>query len=417
MKIKEVTQQTGLTDKAIRLYIENGLVSPGISEDYNGRKKIDFSQADIDRLRNVAVLRKAGFSINSIKQILSGGEAAEEAVESFIREAKEQINQQSDTLSILENSDFELGITFESLSNALLYSSAEKNVPQEDMEPSLGERVLRQLFSIIGLIGTVLCLIPAGWLIWNWLNYKHIKFDIGMIEAVLIGDLCWVVLAVLWFNLYRGNTENSFFRSKKKLAIKSNIVRLVALIAAVPVAFFFFCIGALVFDGNIRCETHNPEHYLDFYKTSNWLYSEAIEIFPHEIPKRAENVEYYYSLDGDYYDVFAEYSFTQNEKEEYIKTKAKVIEKTLSLRTYSAYNRNYDTGEILSTELKYEITEIKPVINGDWVCYFLFGGNFEYSEDKNVIHQYLVFAYNDKTQTVRYILSKGTVPYLYKIEW
>ena len=90
MKIKEITLQTGLTDKAIRLYIENGLVSPVIEEAYNGRKKIDFSQADADRLKNIAILRKAGFSINDIKEIISGGEAAEDTVKSFIEEAKKQ---------------------------------------------------------------------------------------------------------------------------------------------------------------------------------------------------------------------------------------------------------------------------------------------------------------------------------------
>ncbi len=451
MKIKEVTQQTGLTDKAIRLYIENGLVSPGISEDYNGRKKIDFSQADADRLKNVAVLRKAGFSMNGIKQIISGGEVAEETVKTFIEETKTQIGQQSDTVAILENADFEQGITFEGLCAVLMNSSAEKAVPKEDMEPSLGERIIRQIFSIIGIIGTVVSLIPAGWFVWDWLSYKHLRFDGGMALWAFLANICWIVLGFLWFNLYRGNTENRFFCKKNRIGIKSNIVQSVVFAAAIPVAFIWFAFTAWIFDGNIYCETGKTEHYLDFYKEVNWLYAEAKEIFPSEIPEYAENVKYYYRLDGDYYDVFAQWSipsytvseedmkelleeihgedyygvfeeskaqnFYEVRNEEYEKTKAKVIEKTLRFRTYTDYDINNDTGEFLGAELKYEVNEIQPVNKGDWVCYFFRGGDFKIDKDRDIINHYLIFAYNDKTQTVRYILSKGTNPYFYELEW
>ncbi|MBR2418036.1 MAG: MerR family transcriptional regulator, partial [Clostridia bacterium] len=47
MKIKEVIAKTDLTDRAIRLYIENGLVSPSITENYSGRKNIEFSDDDL----------------------------------------------------------------------------------------------------------------------------------------------------------------------------------------------------------------------------------------------------------------------------------------------------------------------------------------------------------------------------------
>ncbi len=47
MKMKEVIERTDLTDRAIRLYIENGLVSPSCSESYAGRKNIEFSAEDV----------------------------------------------------------------------------------------------------------------------------------------------------------------------------------------------------------------------------------------------------------------------------------------------------------------------------------------------------------------------------------
>ena len=70
MKIKEVIEKTGLTDRAIRLYIDEGLIAPSIGESYSGRKSIEFSQEDVERLKNVAMLRKAGFPIADIKSIV-----------------------------------------------------------------------------------------------------------------------------------------------------------------------------------------------------------------------------------------------------------------------------------------------------------------------------------------------------------
>ena len=38
MKIKQVCEQTGLTDRAIRYYIDEGLAAPAYTENYMGRR-------------------------------------------------------------------------------------------------------------------------------------------------------------------------------------------------------------------------------------------------------------------------------------------------------------------------------------------------------------------------------------------
>ncbi len=57
MQIKEVTARTGLTDRAIRLYIENGLVRPRQEFNYAGRRSISFDEEDVRTLEAVATLR------------------------------------------------------------------------------------------------------------------------------------------------------------------------------------------------------------------------------------------------------------------------------------------------------------------------------------------------------------------------
>ena len=92
------------------------------------------------------------------------------------------------------------------------------------------------------------------------------------------------------------------------MKIKSDVALSALFAGAVPLAVVWFAFGAWIFGGDIRCETDKPEHYLDFYDEANSIYREAIEIFPSEIPEYAEDVKYYYNLDGDYYEVFAEWS-------------------------------------------------------------------------------------------------------------
>lgn len=69
MKIKQVCELTGLTDRAIRFYIEEGLVTPAYTENYLGRKSFTFTEEDAQRLKDIIVLRKFGFSIEEIKLI------------------------------------------------------------------------------------------------------------------------------------------------------------------------------------------------------------------------------------------------------------------------------------------------------------------------------------------------------------
>ena len=71
MKIKAVCEQTGLTDRTIRYYIEEGLIAPAYTENYMGRKTFDFSEADIRALADIAVLREFSFSIEEIRAILN----------------------------------------------------------------------------------------------------------------------------------------------------------------------------------------------------------------------------------------------------------------------------------------------------------------------------------------------------------
>lgn len=68
MKMKEVCVQTGLTERAVRFYVQEKLVLP-LAQRRGGRTWLDFSPADVDRLRAIATLRKAGFTLEEIRSM------------------------------------------------------------------------------------------------------------------------------------------------------------------------------------------------------------------------------------------------------------------------------------------------------------------------------------------------------------
>ena len=68
MKIKEVCVQTGLTERAVRFYVQQRLLSPQ-AQPRGGRTWLYFSPADVDRLRAIATLRKAGFTLEEIRSM------------------------------------------------------------------------------------------------------------------------------------------------------------------------------------------------------------------------------------------------------------------------------------------------------------------------------------------------------------
>lgn len=74
-KMREVCQRTGLTEKTIRFYIQENMISPQVELGlhYHAYR---FSDSDIERLKNIAALRKADFSISEIKTMLTNPDEA-----------------------------------------------------------------------------------------------------------------------------------------------------------------------------------------------------------------------------------------------------------------------------------------------------------------------------------------------------
>lgn len=110
LKMKDVCQLTGLTERAVRLYVQEELIRPEIRDGIHN-KAYFFSAEDIERLKDISTLRNAGFSIADIRLMLESPlniskavRVREEELEKEIKHLK-HIKETLDYLTIQEHTD------------------------------------------------------------------------------------------------------------------------------------------------------------------------------------------------------------------------------------------------------------------------------------------------------------------------
>ncbi|MBR2312940.1 MAG: MerR family transcriptional regulator [Clostridia bacterium] len=113
MKIKEVCERCGLTDKTVRYYIGEKLITPFYTENYLGRKSFYFSESDLETLKNIATLRAFGFSIEEIKMLSSGKIDVGEIIQAVKKRAENNLEESSKRVNFLSriNLSDETGIS------------------------------------------------------------------------------------------------------------------------------------------------------------------------------------------------------------------------------------------------------------------------------------------------------------------
>ncbi len=148
MRIKEVCKVTGLTDKAIRVYINNGLIHPSFTENYNGRKNYDFSEEDADLLKKIALLRKYNFPLADIKELISNEDSIYEILEHQLNQTKATALETSFILKNLDNAFSNEPKDLESLCEIL-----SENIPADDFDFwAYFEKIFKLIKSKIPLI-------------------------------------------------------------------------------------------------------------------------------------------------------------------------------------------------------------------------------------------------------------------------
>lgn len=132
MKMKAVCEKTGLTDRAVRLYIQEKLIEPVVTENYLGRKTLDFRSEDVQQLLDIAVLRKFGFSIAQIRAIQLSPESAGFVLENARSQKQDIVASNQKILDAMDKIKVGNTCTVAELADALRTADMVGTQPEDD---------------------------------------------------------------------------------------------------------------------------------------------------------------------------------------------------------------------------------------------------------------------------------------------
>jgi DNA-binding transcriptional MerR regulator len=133
MKIKEVSQITGLTEKTIRFYEEKQLIHPEQTET-NGRIFRSYTDQDIDSLNLVAWLRKLDFTISDIIIMRDEPERIPEILKRYQEKTSEDFSFKSKVIERLKHLDYSSVSSIQDLAGCLKEIAEDRPLPAADIE-------------------------------------------------------------------------------------------------------------------------------------------------------------------------------------------------------------------------------------------------------------------------------------------
>lgn len=438
MKIKDVIERTGLTDRAIRLYIDNGLFSPSIEESYSGRKSIDFSESDIDQLNNIAMLRKAGFSLADIKNIIDKTNI-EEIIKKYIEETESEINHKTEIVEKLKNISFDEEVTIETICCSLSATVEKNEIPCEDMNLTAKETVNKVLSVIYGVF---LLVFSVGFLIMVCtviFDYRYIRLDPSGL-GVLCVHFCWLILIVLSIIILFRSTGTRFIKnSRGKMKGLTATLITISIICCMFMTPFSFLL--MIFETPFYSQTTEIENYLKFDESlekelsSDYNYCPIYEVFPRKIPLSAkitsdypynsevpDTTKYYYKFtscpDSNYgtYEIFAEWVLSDDEYKRAKEDLPGDICLDNDIFGISQIETDENIKEYLISQRK-ENNSYKTETKNDWNIIY-------YIDNEKAGSTYLIAAYNDTEQKMRYFASSccghkkfENGPYYLTLDW
>ena len=402
MKIMAVCEATGLTDRAVRYYIEEGLIDPDYTENYLGRRNYDFSDADVHSLGNIVVLRKYGFSVSEIHTISKAPEQIAAICSDLIERKRKSIADDGNALLSLEGVLKSCPRSIDELAAALTVPAAP--VPSEDSaQRAVGKagRIFPAVAYSLPILLAVLLLIQA------LRSFRYIVLN----EWSLVIMCAALVPSVLGFILpSRIKDEKKRRTTKTALAVICFVLLPLVLFSGLFLSF--------------RSQTDRLTNYLYFDDTcrasgDGFFY----ELFPSRMEflwSRGTPLRYHYCDHEDIFghksDIYAEMTLTEEDLEKEIDLQRDGFE--YYYRQHASdwiyYGGKYGpTGEIA---LKY--TEFT---HGRFACiaFYTEAEPFaDYQESRSVY----LFAYDPMSLTVRYAFYESDdwfneLPFYATVSW
>lgn len=409
MKIGAVCQETGLTDRTIRYYIEEGLLQPACTQNHLGRKSFDFTREHIVLLHQISVLRKYGFSINDIKTILEDPSQTGGITGALIEKKKQTIQTEQMLLDTLLQLDKQKDYTLPELAEALDSPVLADVKPPKDSEIPVVTQIFQAIFwGAWALAMLIYILFFCSAIPSYFRDFLYVKFyplSLATLNTVLSWLFPFLIASIMLLISCR--------RMRKKRILQA--VLTIALTVPYLIGWFWFLLAPGFADPLIYSETQDIENYMQIGAVEKE--SEMIQLlFPEEVPAHAlgengsflpDSTRYYNITEVPWdprYELFAQWQLSPEELES---EKARLEENFIG-----------KTRHISKSE--------------EWVCWVFSNyteernGHLRYALDGNPpkeLYDYdlFCFAYRPQDGLVRYIASYSNsnlrVPIFMQLDW
>lgn len=134
MKLKEICEKTGLSRKTLRLYEEKGLITPQ-KELKNGREYREYSEIDLQNLQNIALLRRAWFTMDEIRQMQQEPDSIQEIFPQYLKWLRAQKQDLDALLQTAEQIEFSVIENISQLTERMAVTASELPLPKYDVVP------------------------------------------------------------------------------------------------------------------------------------------------------------------------------------------------------------------------------------------------------------------------------------------
>lgn len=417
MKIKTVCELTDLSDRAIRHYIEEGLITPDYSENYLGRRSFDFTQADVRMLKDIAVLRKFDFSIPEIKQVQENPWESWKVIQNLRERKSKMIHAEQEMLTALSGLEEGKAYTITELARALSAPVQSVAIPAVDEKRNWKRTIIDIVKAIV--LGTITWL-PLLWVVEGLFHsvrrYYFLTFDW---KSVFLTLLTLIPIAVVII-FCRFQTNSGLSKGLKisflLICLTSRLFVLDQAENIIPASKTedFECYRA--FDP--VCYANYDSFFQEMFPRFDSVFSDEYTINDLVIEaKEPTDYYYYYTVNGGYvHEVIVEWKLEKHDL--YIEVdRIKTLFAEDAAENPETNNRRYVTFQ-----------------KGDYTCIVKYFDhricNEEYSEveleylfdEENYPSECYMFAYNEKTHTVRYINfwdygNMNTLPHYIDMEW
>ena len=176
MKMKEVCVETKLSERAVRLYVKEQLLKPTIVENLH-RKEYFFSKEDVAQLKDIAILRNAGFGIADIRHMQNH----EEDIPAFIDERKRMLEDE-----ILEQKNIK-----EALDRLTIGEQTNANKLADALEPAIKHYKKEK----VGNKNALRIIYIVGFLFFAGIFMIPVAHEFGIFGLLVIGAAFSIIFA------------------------------------------------------------------------------------------------------------------------------------------------------------------------------------------------------------------------------